>query len=180
MKTFRLTQPVFLCGMMGAGKSATGKTLAEKLSIPFHDLDQLIEEAAGKTIPRIFSDEGETYFRKLERDILVKQSQIINGVMALGGGSLQNQQIVDHLKVCGWLVWLDAPVPVLAERIGAAGNRPLLSNGSDNDTMTVKLETLMKERELFYRQAHITLQTNGLNPGQTADQIIQKLVYYER
>lgn len=177
MKAFRLTQPVFLCGMMGAGKSVTGKMLADKLSISFYDLDRLVEEAAGKTIPTIFEEDGEEHFRNLEREILVKQSQVMNGVMALGGGSLQNQQIVDHLKVCGWLIFLEAPASLLAERIGADKNRPLLTNGANS---TARLENLLSDRNQYYRQAHITIPTNGLTPGQTADQIIQKLVFYER
>lgn len=180
MKTFRLTEPVFLCGMMGAGKSVTGKTLAEKLSISFYDLDQLIEKEAGKSIPQIFNEDGEEHFRNLEREILVKQSQVINGVMALGGGSLQNQQIVDHLKVCGWLIFLDAPASLLVERIGSDQSRPLLSAGKNGKSITDKLEELLDKRNHFYRQAHITIQTNGLNPASTADQIIHKLVFYER
>src|SRR5690625_5362958 len=100
-------QPIFLCGMMGAGKSTIGPRLADLMEKPFADLDQIIEETEKMTIPAIFEKKGESWFRKRERELLIQTAREFNGVLALGGGSLQNQELTDQLKMYGWLVYLD-------------------------------------------------------------------------
>lgn len=175
MSDFNLSKPVFLCGMMGAGKSTVGKRLATKLNVPFNDLDSMITHQESMSIPDIFSQKGEDYFRKTERRLLIRESQRTKGVMALGGGSLQNQQVVDHLKIYGWLVFLKVPQSVLLSRLKSARNRPMLSKTN----IEQKIDQLLTERAPFYEQADITVEAGKETHNQVVDQLIKKLSVYE-
>lgn len=175
MSEINLSKPVFLCGMMGSGKSSVGKRLASKLNVPFSDLDKLIIRQESMSIPEIFSQKGEEYFRKTERNVLIKESQRTKGVMALGGGSLQNQQIVDHLKIYGWLVFLKVPQSVLLSRLKTGRNRPMLSNTN----IEQKIDQLLTERTPFYDQADITVDVSTESHNQVVDKLIKKLSVYE-
>ena len=185
MDKLDLKKPVFLCGMMGAGKSTVGRRLASELRVPFRDLDEMIEESAGKSIPEIFSDDGEEHFRALERSLLVKESQYFKGVMSLGGGALQSQPVTDHLKIYGWLVFLDVPLSVILDRISGDDNRPMLSRGSSPESMTQKeaettrVKTLLEERLPFYQQAEITVDAGDRPAEEIAHELIKKLTLYD-
>ncbi len=173
-------QPVFICGMMGSGKSTVGKILAEKLNVPFQDLDSLIAEEAGMSIPEIFEEKGETRFRSIERHLLMKESQTSKGILALGGGSLQNQQIVDQLKASGQLVFLKVSQSVLLERLSSEQHRPLLKDSkSSRRDLQKKISQLIDERLPFYTQAQIILETDGKTPQKIAEELTQKLKDYE-
>lgn len=176
MNSLQLKEPVFLCGMMGSGKTSVGKILAEKCNVPFQDLDSLIEDAENLKISEIFESKGESYFREIEQKLLIQKSQQVEGVLSLGGGSLQNQMIVDHLKVLGWLVYLKEPEHSLVERLENSKKRPMLKNTDVKN----KISSLLKERSKFYEQAHITIERNGKNKEETADEILKKLKMYER
>ncbi len=176
MNSLKLKEPVFLCGMMGSGKTSVGKILAKKCDVQFQDLDSLIEKAENMKISEIFETEGEPYFREVEQKLLIQKSQQIEGILSLGGGSLQNQMIVDHLKVLGWLIYLKEPEHRLVERLENSKKRPMLKNTDVNN----KISSLLKERSKFYEQAHITIQRDGKNKEETADEILKKLKMYER
>src|SRR5690625_1393073 len=94
-------QPIFLCGMMGAGKSTFVPRLEDLMEKPFADLDQIIEETEKMTIPAIFEKKSESWFRNRERELLIQTAREFNGVLALGGGRLQNQEITNQLKMYG-------------------------------------------------------------------------------
>lgn len=174
-------QPIFICGMMGAGKSTIGKILADKLNLPFKDLDEMIVKQEEMPIPKIFSQKGEPYFREVEKKLLIKSSQTFNGIMALGGGSLQDQRIIDHLKIFGWTVFLEVSQSVLLNRLIKGTNRPLLNTGQSNDVAALekKIQTLLDERNPFYRQAHITINCDGLRRGEIVSRIVDKIALYE-
>jgi shikimate kinase len=162
--------------MMGSGKSTVGRELAAQLDVPFSDLDDLIVQQAGMSIPDIFEKYGEPEFRKLERSLLVRKSQYFEGVMALGGGSLQNQHIVDHLKIYGWLVFLDVPQSVISDRISGDVNRPILNAGQAENS---KIESLLKERLPFYQQSEITIDAGDRATDDIARELIKKLTLYD-
>lgn len=176
--SFSLSHPVFLCGMMGSGKSSVGKRVADKLQVPFNDLDSLIEQQEGLKIPDIFRTKGEAYFREAEQKQLTETAITAQGILALGGGSLQNQRIIDHLKLYGWIVFLDAPRSVLFNRLKNSQNRPLLSD-TDTESLRLRIDSLLEQRMPFYSQAHITVKTNNLQLNEVADRIITKLKLYE-
>jgi len=164
MKPIRnLPDILFLCGFMGAGKSTIGRGLAERLDLPFADLDDIIEEETGRTIAEIFEDRGEKHFRKLERKLLLRAIREFRGVLALGGGALQNQHLVDHVKINGLLIFIETPFSVIFERITGHTDRPLLLNEDgepkEKDELRKELEALYRNRLPRYRQAEITIQT---------------------
>ncbi|MEX0945148.1 MAG: shikimate kinase [Balneolaceae bacterium] len=171
-------QTYFICGMMGSGKSAIGSALAEKLGVPFKDLDQIIEQSTGMQISEIFKTRGELFFRKTEKTVLIQQLSKGNGVLALGGGSLQNQYLTDLVKRNGILIFIDTPIEYILKRIKKNKKRPLIV-GLDETAMEQRIQNLLDERLPFYSQAHITVPGGESNKYKTADLIISKLECYD-
>lgn len=167
-------QALFLCGMMGTGKSLIGKYLAKKLNIPFTDLDTKIESETGKKIPQIFEEKGESGFRKIERNTLVNYLNYPNGVLALGGGSLQNQELVDLIKNCGILIFIDTPIETLLSRLKRSRRRPMI-NGLDLHELEMLIKKLIEERKPFYNQADIILSGDAKSHETTTNLIIKNL-----
>ncbi len=172
-----ISEVIFLCGFMGAGKTTIGQKLAEELGRPFLDLDDRIVEKAGKPIPDIFETSGEGRFRAIERSALLEVAQQFEGVVALGGGSLQNQHLLDHLKGNGLLIFIEAPIPVIIDRISHDANRPLLLDDGgepkDRDTLEKELKVLYQDRLPLYEQAMITLK---IKAGESADKQVKTLI----
>ncbi|MDZ7718898.1 MAG: shikimate kinase [Balneolaceae bacterium] len=170
------SHPVFLCGMMGSGKSTIGKKLAGKLDLPFTDLDTVIEESEGMTIPEIFEQKGESGFREIERKQLIQLAGGMEGVLALGGGSLQNQQIVDHLKIYGWLIFIDTSMDEILNRLSDPSGRPMLESSNE---LAKRIDSLFDERMQYYEQAHFSVQTENKSIEETTTEIVKKLTIYE-
>lgn len=173
----KIKPPIILCGMMGTGKSTIGRLLAKELGLPFYDLDRVIEEKTGKTIPQIFKDSGEDDFRRIERDLLTAFVQTCDGVLALGGGSLQNQHLVDHVKLYGWLIFINTPIKEILERVLKKKNRPMI-NTENPDKTREKIEQLFEARKPLYKQAHITVQTDSRDAEIFASEIAKRLKMY--
>ena len=156
---------------MGAGKSTVGACLAEILGWRFLDLDNVIESGCAQTVPEIFREHGESYFRARERQELERLSGEKRVVLALGGGSIEDQLVLaDLLK---WeescMVFLDAPLPELLGRIGReAETRPLLTTPED-------LYMRHQRRLPLYRAAHLTVVTSGLAPREVALKVIERV-----
>lgn len=172
-----LPERIFLCGFMGAGKSMIGQQLAESLECNYLDLDDRIEEKAGHAIPEIFEQEGEAEFRTIERRAILEAIREFEGVVSLGGGSLHNQHLVDHIKLNGLLIFIETPISVILERISADENRPLLldeqGNPKGKETLHTELTVLYEERLPLYEQAVITIQNDGSEP---VENIIEQLL----
>lgn len=141
---------LYLIGMMGAGKSSTGATLAQTLGYQFFDTDAVIEAAAGQSIANMFATQGEAAFRQLETKVLAELSAYRRLVIATGGGIVTHQHNWSYLHH-GIVVWLDVPLAVLQERLAEDTGRPLLQ-GQDWQT---KLTTLLAERQSLYAQADV-------------------------
>ncbi|MEX0722669.1 MAG: shikimate kinase [Gracilimonas sp.] len=154
---------VFICGFMASGKSTLGKALAKKLDREFIDLDKIIEKREGMYIKQIFNKIGEAYFREKEWEYLLDLTRNFKGVVALGGGALQNQRVVDHLKIHGLLIFLDTPMEEVVERVFASEERPILFDEAgkikSKESLFKELKTLYSGREEFYKQAQITIKT---------------------
>jgi len=171
---------IFLCGFMGAGKTTIGRKLAEELNCPFLDLDDRITEKAGKTISEMFKEAGEAKFRAVERSALLEVASDFEGVVALGGGSVQNQELLDHLKESGLLIFIEAPMEVVVDRISEDSNRPLLldeqGESKDRETLKKDLEVLYADRKPLYEQAQISLQVQpGESTGKQVETLIKKI-----
>lgn len=141
---------LFLVGMMGAGKSTTGRELARRLGYRFMDTDQLIEQATGRPIADIFATDGEAAFRALETQVLAQVSAYTRLVVATGGGIVLARKNWSYLHQ-GAVVWLDPPLPLLQQRLATDTQRPLLQ-GEDG---LKKLDSLLEQRQQLYDQADV-------------------------
>jgi shikimate kinase len=172
-----LPETIFLCGFMGAGKSVIGQQLADELGRPFLDLDDKIEEKAGQSIPKIFGESGESGFRIIERKAVLEVIREFEGIVALGGGSIQNEHLLDHIKQNGLLIFIETPISVILDRISEDKNRPLLLNkdGDPKDRKRLKqdLTVLYEERMPLYEQADLKAINDG---SESTQQIVEILV----
>ncbi len=162
---------VVLVGLMGCGKSAIGRRLAARLSLPFVDADEEIEKAAGKTIEDIFSEHGEPYFRDGERKVLARLLRSGPQVLATGGGAFMNDETRGGIAENGVSVWLKADLPLLVRRVGRRGNRPLLKAGDPE----VVLQELMAKRYPVYAEADITVESRDVPHEVIVGEIVDKL-----
>lgn len=164
-------RPIFLTGFMGAGKSTIGPLLAKKLGWKFIETDLEIEKEAGLSIPEIFRQKGEPYFRELENKVIVRHGFSPRSVVSLGGGALTNAATREFLQKTGRLVHLTADSNTLSERLKSQSeNRPLLANLTAQERFN-KIESLLKEREPFYNLAAFKIDTAALSVKQAADKI---------
>ena len=159
---------------MGSGKSTIGRKLAVLTGRQFMDLDSLIVERMGMSIPEIFSGLGEEYFRQIERECLLNELDGHTVVMALGGGSISDPAIIEKIKASGYLIFLRLEIPQLVERLSRNRKRPLLLNkdGSkkSKEELTVLVRDLYEKRMSQYLQADYVI---DIPDGYSADQSAQ-------
>ncbi len=173
--SLKLSRPLVLVGMMGAGKSTIGRRLAKRLSVPFVDADREIEKAAGMPIPDIFETLGEEAFRDGERRVILRLlSEEGVRVIALGGGALQSQEVRTAIRERAIAIWLDAPLDILVERTSRRRSRPLLERG---DKRAI-LARLLAERRPYYAQAPIHIESDNGPHATVIDRILAALRAY--
>ncbi|MBI2329447.1 MAG: shikimate kinase [Chloroflexi bacterium] len=164
---------IALIGFMGTGKTAVGRALAKKLNRKFIELDSLIEQKAGKSIPEIFQQDGEIAFRELEIGVTKEIAAMRKAVIACGGGVVLNKINSDRLREGGTVVYLTASPGVILKRVSKeAGQRPLLE--VDDPIQTIR-ELLRFRTPLYERAADITINTSKLDINGVAEQIIDRL-----
>ena len=162
---------LYLVGMMGSGKTSTGRPLAEHLGYGFVDADAVIEQAAGCSIPEIFERDGEAGFRSLESQVLSAISQRHSLVVATGGGVVTQPENWGLLH-SGIVIWLDVVPDQLLQRLNADSTvRPLLQTADPE----AALNTLLNERRPLYAEADLTVVINDETPEAVADGILQLL-----
>ena len=160
---------LYLVGMMGSGKTSTGRPLAERLGYGFVDADAVIEQAAGCSIPEIFDRDGEAGFRSLESQVLSAISQRHSLVVATGGGVVTQPENWGMLH-SGIVIWLDVVPDQLLQRLNAASTvRPLLQTADPE----AALNALLNERRPLYAEADLTVVINDETPEAVADGILQ-------
>ncbi len=163
---------VYLVGMMGSGKSVTGKKLAQFLNWGFIDLDDVIEDRNRRTITEIFEGEGETFFRDQESDLLKEISAQQPRVIATGGGSVLRPANVRRMKDTGRIVYLETSVDVLWERVKDRGNRPLLKGLSPLDNLK---QIFNVRRPVYESVCDLRITTDGQSAEAVAKAILEKL-----
>jgi len=162
---------IYLVGFMGAGKTAVGQLLADRLDFGFVDLDEVLVEKLGMSIRECFDRFGEQRFRATEHQALVETSELERIVIATGGGAFCSQPNRDVMHSNGGRsVFLDIPWPALADRLGGDQTaRPVLRTLDE-------AERLYQERRAHYRQATVTVPLTGLEPPVEVAAMIQTLV----
>lgn len=137
---------IALIGFMGSGKTKVGKILAKNLDMKFVDIDRAISIREKKSIPEIFEEKGEAYFRKLERMIIEEESLNNNIVIATGGGVIIDNENIKNLKKTSYVVFLDCDVETIYERVKNNRNRPLLNV----ENVYEKIQELHSKRQFLY------------------------------
>lgn len=161
---------IALCGFMGTGKSSVGRIVAEQLHFAFLDTDTVIEARAGKSISKIFEEDGEAFFRELERKIVKELSQRTRTVISTGGGLVVDPENMASLKEHACVVCLWASPAAIYARVKNQNHRPLLQAPEPIE----KIEQLLKERAPFYKQADVLLNTEIRSPREVAQQVLHQ------
>jgi shikimate kinase len=169
---------LFLVGMMGSGKSTVGRALASRLARPFVDTDHEIESRAGKSIARIFADEGEPAFRAQEARVIADLAVGDPIVAALGGGAIAQPGAPERLGRLGVVIYLRASPEQLLKRVGDGEKRPLL-RGLSREQRLARLGEFAAAREASYLTARIVVDTDGEAVAQVVSQIVDRLVDIE-
>lgn len=164
-----MRRSLVLIGLPGSGKSAAGRLVAERIGVPFHDLDQLIEQRAGRTIVRIFAEDGEPAFRQLERQAMSDLLGEPPAVIAAGGGWAAQPGALEEARNIGspLIVYLWTTAETAALRVGNGEGRPLLAGNP-----LAALGRLLRERDPTYRGADVTVSTEGRSLPTVAEAIL--------
>jgi len=161
---------VVLVGPPGAGKTTVGGLLAERLGVALRDTDADVEESAGATIPDLFVDHGEAYFRTLERQAVATALTEHDGVLSLGGGAVLDPDTREALRGHR-VVFLDVGLAEAVRRVGLGVSRPLLLGN-----VRAQLKALLDQRRPMYEAvAWRTVDTDGQTPEQIVDDIASAL-----
>ena len=162
---------LYLVGMMGSGKTSTGRPLAERLGYGFVDADAVIEQVAGCTISEIFERDGEEEFRSLETQVMRSISERHSLVVATGGGVVTRTENWGLMHQ-GIVIWLDVERRQLLQRLQSdSTQRPLLMTGDPAET----LDEILKQRRPMYDEADLTVVIESESADVVADGIIQLL-----
>ena len=162
---------LYLVGMMGSGKTSTGRPLAQRLQYGFVDADAVIEQAAGCTIPEMFKRDGESGFRSLETQVLSSISQRHSLVVATGGGAVTRPENWGAMHQ-GIVIWLDVERQQLLKRLEQDDTpRPLLQEQDP----AMALDRLLMTRRPMYSEADLTVVIDAEPPDAVADGILNLL-----
>lgn len=160
---------IAIIGLMGVGKTTIGVKLAEKLKYYFIDCDQEIEDREKRTIKEIFEQDGEKYFREIEkkiiREIALRDENI---VLSLGGGAFMSEEMRKILKEKAIIIWLSATIDAIIYRVGSKNIRPLLNQKNKRNV----LEELAVKRYPIYAEADLKFDTTNENH----DALIRKII----
>ena len=162
---------LYLIGNMGSGKTTVGRLVAQRLGLPFYDLDQRIEQRTGLSIAEMFAQRGEAAFRAIEREILLETACLPIGVIATGGGVVLSETNRELMRVLGWVIYLRASPETLWQRLQHTTDRPLLRTESPYET----LRAIAQQREPLYQEADWVIDTDALCPEEVADAIVRVL-----
>jgi len=159
---------IYLIGMPSSGKSTFGRLLAQKLNYNFLDLDVLIEEKNKATIPQIFEQKGEDFFRKLEKQALQTTFNLEKTILATGGGTPCFFDNLEKMKENGTVCFLNVEIKTLAKQTFEAqrvqqDNRPLFKTATSFEELHQLISNKWESRKEFYQKAHFEVKNNDLN-----------------
>lgn len=162
---------IVFVGLMGAGKTAIGRQVAQILDLPFADSDHEIEAVSKMTVPELFERYGEPEFRALEQRVIERLMKDGPRIVSTGGGAFMSAQTRRVIGDHGLAVWLKADLDLLMERVSKRQNRPLLK---DPDPRGVMLR-LMEERYPIYAHAHLTFETRDAKREIITEETLQAI-----
>ncbi|TBN10905.1 shikimate kinase [Agrobacterium cavarae] len=162
---------IVFVGLMGAGKSAIGRSVAQQLRIPFVDTDDEIERVSRMTISELFASYGEEEFRALETRVIKRLLRGGPKVVSTGGGAFINENTRRHIKRGGVSLWLKADLEVLWERVNKRDHRPLLKTENPKAT----LAALMEKRYPIYCEADITIESRDVRKDIIATEVLEAI-----
>lgn len=168
-----MVQPsnIILIGFMGAGKTSTGRELAKTLGFEFFDTDQWIEARNKKSVPEIFQEQGEPFFRAEEREAVKCIADREKMVISVGGGLWLDEENRRVLARMGWCVWLKVTAQIAWQRVGThLSNRPLLGKSKDP---FAELQKTLAQRDPVYALANAVFDTDEKDPKQVAQEILR-------
>ena len=165
---------IVLIGFMGTGKTSTGKLLAKRLGAAFIDLDRAIEEEYGMTIPVMFQQKGEAYFRACEHAMVEKTAGRRNTVISTGGGTVKDPANMAALHEGGIIVCLKADIDTILARTASHGTRPVLDSEDQGDRRQA-IASLLAERCRLYEVADFYVDTSTRTPREVVDEIIRQI-----
>ncbi len=163
---------LYLVGMMGSGKSVTGRKLAALLGHSFVDLDQWIEERQHRSITEIFESEGETFFRDTEAELLKEVCGSGPRVVATGGGTVLRPENVERMRATGKIIFLETSLEVLWERVKGKKDRPLLKGGDPKANLNGIFQT---RQPIYEKVCDCRINTDGQTAEAAAKKIMEEL-----
>lgn len=170
-RDLKLPGLILMIGPPGAGKSTVGGLIAREIGYEFRDTDRIVEERLGKTISEIFVEDGESYFREVEEEVVLDSLDSFRGVIALGGGSILSERVCTEIAAMSEdveVLFLDVSIAYAAPRVGFNRERPLLMVNP-----RAQWQELMNQRRPIYLSlATRVIDTNERTPDQVADEII--------
>ena len=161
---------LYLIGMMGSGKSVTGKKLAALLGAGFVDLDEWIQEKTRRRITDLFEKEGEDFFRAQESSVLKEAAGAGPRVVATGGGTILRSENVERMRSTGKIVYLEASPEVLWQRVKEKKDRPLLKSGDPRERL---IQIFAERRSLYETACDFRVTTDGESPDAVAKKILE-------
>jgi thiamine-phosphate diphosphorylase len=169
----RPARRIFLVGFMASGKTSVGRRLAERLGVPFVDVDAEIERTSGRTVRAIFEESGEGAFREREAAFLAGTASLPAAVVATGGGAFAQEGLRRTIAGLGTSVLLDLPLDAIRGRLAGKTDRPLFRS-------VEQLAALYAERAPFYRMAEVHVHLSGAETvEETADRVLTALEDHE-
>lgn len=174
LKRARSAQPIALVGLMGVGKTTVGRRLAKRLGLPFHDSDDEIEMASGRTVAGYFKDHGEAAFREGERRVI---DRLLDGtplILATGGGAFIPEETRKILNERALTIWLKGDFDTIMERVSRKDTRPLLQVADP----AAKMRELMDIRYPIYAKAHITVPIAKGPHIRTVNKVVRRMDKY--
>lgn len=171
---------IILLGYMGSGKTGVGNLLAQKLNLPFFDLDEQIVLSENRSVPEIFKTSGEIYFRKKEKEVMIAliRNSKPNFVLALGGGTPCYGENLQVLKKSPGVktIYLKTSLEELKKRLFRERfSRPLISHLNSEEVLEDFIRKHLFERSFYYSQSDLTVETNRKTLEAISEEILEKL-----
>jgi len=164
------TRPnLYLVGFMGVGKSSVGARVAKELNFSFYGSDEVIEETIGKSISKIFAEDGETAFRRYEQEFVDSGHPSEGCVVSCGGGLVIQEGMPEKLRSKGIVICLFASIESIVERTRHSKKRPLLNV----DDPEAHIRKLFAEREPVYMNAGVSISTEGRSISEVVKHVLR-------